>query len=617
MLAVDTETRSLIYREGVGTVFMIQWADATSEHFCSEGPGVWWQPFLDAIEHEDVLVFANASFDIHHLRASGIVDLLTSGHRCHDVTTLARVAIPGRFQYKLEGLGDDLLGGDSTVAQKALKEAAKRHKVQWTQEEKDYYGLWELEPRLMEQYGMEDVRLTYDLFKLIWARASVNDCEIYDFEIRQVAPILRRSERDGVLVDQERLAKLKAHLISERDEYRCQLIAAGMTDEALGGLVVEPDIDGDDQSELQVTKASSKALLADLLRIGVPLYRKTPKSGAINEKTGKRNPDQLAVNKDALKEFELRFPVVADLIAWRSCNQILRTFVTAMEKADPRVHTSFNQANARTSRMSSSKPNMQNLPRPGEEGEEMNEREQELALGVRRVIIPEPGNALLVADYASIEVMVMAHYIADEWLIHELEAGRDLYSLNAASVYALPYDQVAKDGKRADLRQKSKTTVLTCMYGGGAQLLSTRLGCSTAEAAEIKRETLGAIPGYWAFDKRVKAHVRARKFPHVVSILGRRLYVPRDKPYVALNTIVQGTSAEIMKLGMVAAAPVLAEYDSSIRLVVHDELVAEGPAGNAPAALVALCEAMENVYPLRPRLKVVGDWSCDSYAAAK
>lgn len=607
MLAFDTEATGLDHYAPDFKVFMIQWCGASGEQVCDESQGdTWAQPFLDAIAEEEVLVAANASYDIHALYASGIVDLLSGQWRVHDVLTLARVAVPGRFQYKLEGLGDDLLGADSTVAQRALKEAAKRHKIPWTLKNKDYYALWKAEPRLMEQYGMEDVRLAYDLFELIWNRASVTDSQVYDMEIKGVAPILRAAERDGVLVDKERLAALKARLIAERDELRCQLVAQGLTEEALGWEATD---------EAEAGKASAKALLADLLRIGIPLYRKTPKSGEINQKTGKRTPDQLAVNKDVLKEFKLRFPVVGDLLKWRAACKVLSTYVSALELADPRIHTSFSQAEARTGRMSASKPNVQNLPTVEEEREGQQRR-----VGVRDVLIPGPGNAFIVGDYKNIEVFMLAHYIADAELIAMLESGVDLYAMTAARVEQkrgnmLTYEECGKDGPNAALRQKAKTTALTAMYGGGARLLGVRLNIPTSDAADIKRETLDAIPGYWDLDARVKAAVRRRRFPHVVTLLGRRLYVPKD--YVALNTLLQGSSAEIMKLGMIAAAPAIAKFGYAVRLVVHDELVAEGPACHAPAALVALKAAMESVYPLKPRLMVSGDWSTDSYGAAK
>ncbi len=611
MLAVDTECRSLDYVDGEPRVFMCQWADAHGEHFCDENTG--WQPFLDAIAQHDTLVFANASFDIHHLRAAGIVDLLSSGHRCHDVLTLARVVIPGRFQYKLEGLGTDLLGADATEGQRALAEAAKRRKIKWTQKEKDYYGLWLLEPSLMERYGKEDVRLTLDLWKLVWSRASQADIDVYRMEIAGVAPILREAEHDGVLVNQERLARLKARLEGERDELRLKLLAQGITPEALG----QDAVGSDDEDEAQdKIAASSKALLRDILAAGVPLYRTTPKSGEINEKTGKRNPDQLAVNKDALTEFALSHPVVADLMAWRGKRQILATYVRPLELADPRVHTSFNQCEARTSRMSSSKPNCQNLPSSEDE-----RADGTYEIGVRDVLIPGPGNAFIVGDYSSIEVFMLAHYIADPDLSAFLAAGGDLYARVAAAVAktrglrGVTYESCCKGGKHVHLRDEAKTTALTSMYGGGARLLGTRLQVPTVEAARIKAETLDAIPGYWELDDRIKRKIQQRPWPYVTTLLGRRLYVPKD--YVGLNTLLQGSSAEIMKLGLIAAAPVLREFGYAARLVVHDELLAEGPAACAQEALPAMLRAMESVYPLNPALKSEGGWSLDSYGRAK
>ncbi len=365
--------------------------------------------------------------------------------------------------------------------------------------------------------------------------------------------------------------------------------------------------------------ASVKALREDLVAAGVPLYRMTPKG------------TQLAVNKDALTEFEGRHPVVTDLMAWRNRNLLLKTYVTALERADPRIHTSFNQVQARTSRMSASQPNVQNLPTTDKE-----RADGTYDIGVRHVLVPEPGEAFIVADFEGIEVRALVFYLhmirpyltaavarqVDD-LVAQLDAGMDLHQRTAWKVaqargeVGVKFEDFVKDGPRGKERDKAKVTTFTAMYGGGARLLATRLNVSVEEAAKIKAETLAAIPGYHALDARVKRAVRARKFPHVVSILGRRLYVPRDKPYVALNTIIQGTSAELMKLALVAAAPAIAEYGYRPLLVVHDELVAAGPADVAPEALSAMISAMEACYPLTPKLKATGKWSTDSYGKAK
>lgn len=624
LLTVDTETRGLIYREGVGSVFMVQWADAHREYVCTEDTG--WRPFLDAIaaNHDGLLVFANASFDMHHLRASGIIDLLAMpGIRCHDVITLARVCIPGRFGYKLEQLGTDLLGADTTVAQRELKAAAKKHGVRWTQKDKDYYGLWKLEPELMEKYGREDVRLTWDVWQKIWSRALKSDIEVYRMEIAEVAPLLRAAERDGVLVDTDKLAVLKARLLVERDALRESLLAGGFSEEALG--VELEDEDADDGADVEYGQANAQALRDNLLAIGVPLYRKTPSSGKPKKNkdgTPKRgadgkplvNPDIFAVNKDALQEFVKDYPVVRDLLDWRNRCKILTTYVGALERAYPRVHTWFNQVQARTSRMSSSSPNVQNLPVP---------EKDKTIIGVRDVLIPAPGNAFVVCDYEGIEVYTLAHFIADAELTSLLEAGVDMHQRTAFIVAlsrgekGITIDDFVKGGARDKDRTRAKVTTFTAMYGGGARLLSVRLGISVEEAAALKHEVLSAIPGYWEFDARIKHTVLRRSFPHVVTITGRRLHVPRDKPYVAMNTLIQGTAADLMKLGMIAAAPVMADLDYKIRLVVHDELVNEGPAACAPEALAAIIQSMESCYPLSPRLKVTGDWSTTSYGAAK
>lgn len=619
MLAFDTETRGLRYREGTQSVFMVQWADKWGEHFCDENTG--WQPFLDALATTDLLVAANASFDIHHLRASGIVDLLTSGHRVHDVTTLARVCIPGRFGYKLEQLGTDILGADATIAQRELKEAAKLHGISWTQKEKDYFGLWLLEPALMEKYGMEDVRLTYDLWTRIWSRALKSDIEVYRMEIAEVAPLLRAAERDGVLVDVPRLGELEDRLLRERDTLRSELVAGGFRESSLGAELVDED---DPDAPVEFGKATAAHLLEDLKALGVPLYRTTPSSGKPKMRKGEpvrdkdtgeilTNDDRLAVNADALREFKDTFPVVGSLLDWRNRCKVLTTYVGALREADPRVHTSFNQCAARTSRMSSSKPNMQNLPTPeAEKGK----------LGVRDVLIPAPGNAFLAADFDSIEVRALAHYICDPDLTAMLDAGLDLHQRTAWKVATAQgerceFNDFAKGGPRDKDRTRAKVTTFTSMYGGGARLLAVRLGVSVMEAARIKQETLDAIPGYWDFDARVKAQVARRGFPHVTTITGRRLHVPRDKPYVALNTLIQGTSAELMKLAMVAAAPVMAEYDWSIRLVVHDELLSEGPADVLDEVTPAIVNAMEGCYDLSPRLLVSAGSSTLSYGDAK
>lgn len=609
MLFADTETRSLLYKEGVRSVFSCQWADTRGEYWCDEDTG--FQPFLDALAEDDAVCFANASFDLHHLQASGICDLRAT-HRVHDVLTLARCALPGRFRYSLESLGTDLLGADATVAQRELADAAKQHGLPWTKEERDYYALWRAEPALMEKYGKEDVALARDVWQHVWSHREPWVDSIYRLEIADVAPVLRAAEWAGVRVHPERRDALEAKLIEERDDYRAKMLEAGISEAAIGAEIPEDDWEEDATPEFG--KASTIALREDLLALGVPLYRNTKRSGQprldketgepVRDKNGKitRTPVTLAVNKDALMEFVERFPVVSDLMEWRSRCKTLQTYIAALKRADPAIHPSFHQVAARTSRMSASNPNVQNLPRTE---------------GIRDVLVPAPGNAFLVADYSSIEVYVLAHMIGDPELIEKLEGGFDLYSMVAAEINGVPYSTVIKGGSNEAMRDQAKTVVLTSTYGGGARLIGNRLGISTEEAARIKGAALGAVVGFDYFNDGVQTAVKTRAFSHVKTLLGRVLAVPRDKPYVGLNSVVQGNAAELMKLGMVAAAKSLAPFGYMIKLVVHDEICAEGPAHLAEEAQCAIIEAMENCYPLRPALKVDAHWSSISYGAAK
>lgn len=616
MIYFDTETTGLNPWAKGFRVFSCQWGTEDGAlHWCDEDTG--FAGFLGAIRDTSELCAANASYDIHALRESGIVDLLETGHVVHDVLTLARVALPGRFAYGLKELGRDLLGADATKEQDALKAAAKEHGIPWTKENKDFYSLWRAEPSLMEEYGLQDITLTRQLWHKIWNKASPQAREVYRLET-QVATILREAEKHGVLVDKGSLTDLEVRLEHERDELRGKLVHHGLSDAALG--------DG-------VKPASSKALLADLLGAGIPLHqltamsnkivtRKDPATGrnvAVRDADGnaRRRPAVLAVSKDALAEFADSNPVVGDLLAWRNRCKTLSTYVNALKLADPEIHPSFKQTEARTSRMSCAHPNLQNLPS---------------TKGVREVLVPHPGNSFVVCDYDSIEVRVLAYYADNQELIDALETGLDLYSMNAAAVHGVPYETVIKGGASEHLRKMSKIAVLSLMYGSGAAKLGRTLNIPLEEAKALKQATLAAIPGYYPLAARIQAAVLSRgRQPYVETLTGRRLAIPRiakldaegnkidedTATHVALNSVIQGSAAELMKLGMIAAAPRARELGYRVVMVVHDELVLEGPTSCAEEALAATIEAMEGCFPLKPRPKVSGSHSNDSYGSSK
>lgn len=581
MLALDVETTGLDWSSPDFRVFLAQWTDGAGDRgYCDEDTG--WQPLLDVLARHRNLVGANFAFDEHALRAAGIIDLSERHHR-HDVLTLARITLPGRFQYGLKPLAVDLLSADAADEQTALKAAAGEHSIRWTKEDKDFHGLWRASPELMVKYGMADVDLTLQLWNLLYGRASAKDLAVYELEISKVSPILRESERRGILVDKTRLVALERELERERDELQATLIAGGITPRALG-------IDRATAKEVKAGSGSAASLLADLQSAGVPLYRKTPKG------------NKLSVDADSLNEFKGSHPIVGDLLEWRRRNKTLSTYVAALHRAAPNIHPTVRQAEARTSRMSYANPNLQNLP---------------TTKGIRDVLVPAPGNAFIVADFDSIEIYVLAYYLNDAGLIEKLQAGMDFHSLTAAAVFGGKYEDYLKGGPNDKLRSKAKTTAFSLIYGAGARLISIRLGISIEEASALKAKVIAAIPGYARFDAKIKADMRRRYPPYVTTILGRRLAVPKDKEYVATNSLVQGSAAEIMKLGMVAAAEAVKPFGAHVAFVVHDEVIVEGPERYADEIMAATIDAMQTCYPLRPSLKATAHWSAVSYGAAK
>ncbi len=587
-LAIDTETRGLDWWLPEHHAFLASWSTADRDAVAAlpnAARDPRWAELQPLLNAAGVLLFANASFDIHMLRASAGIDLLARDELViHDVQTLARVVMPERGYkgYKLKDLGVALLSADAKAEQDELKRLCKELGIRTLKSTGAYYALWRAFPEQLEAYAMKDTRMTWDLWTNLLARSSQTDRNVYEFEMA-VAPLLRRAEARGIKTDIGRAAVLRARLEGDQEELHGE-ISQWFTAKALGD-------DGE--------PANRAELLQCILDLGVPLYRRTKKT------------NQIALDADALREFEDRFPQLGSYMEWRKLGKVLATYVPAMERGH--IHTSISQCAARTSRMSSSRPNMQNLPR--------NDKKLQPEQQVRGVFVPAPGNAFVVVDYDSIEVRVLAHYLKDEGLLYDLANGMDLHSMIAyearsalGGVSSCRVDY-RKDGPEDHIRTLAKTTVFSALYGAGAPLLSRRLGVSMEEASRIRSAVLDAIPNYWDLYDRVAA--QRRKTGCLRTITGRRLDVPGNKQHLFVNSIVQGSASEIMKMGLVAAAPVQARFGYQPLLVVHDELLSEGPADQAEACLAATITAMEGAFALRTPLKATGSWSTDSYASAK
>jgi DNA polymerase-1 len=290
------------------------------------------------------------------------------------------------------------------------------------------------------------------------------------------------------------------------------------------------------------------------------------------------------------------------LMEYRQLEKLRSTYVEALPKlVNPetgRIHTSFNQTVAATGRLSSSDPNLQNIPIRTDLGRE-----------IRKGFVPDEGLSFLAADYSQIELRVMAHFSGDQAFVQAFEKGIDVHKQTASVIFDVPVDQVTPD-----MRARAKTINFATLYGQGDFSLARQLGISRREAREFIEEYFRRFSGVRAFlDEQVGL---ARDRGYVETLSGRRRYVPELKSRnwnirqfgerVAQNTPIQGTAADLIKRAMIDVHRTLRERASPARLLlqVHDELLFEVPDDQVHEVGKLVKSKMENAMSLRVPLVV-------------
>lgn len=323
---------------------------------------------------------------------------------------------------------------------------------------------------------------------------------------------------------------------------------------------------------------------------------------------GKRTPKgQLSTDASVLERLRDRHPIVAAILSWRELDKLHSTYLEALPRqvdpADGRVHTTFNQTGAATGRISSANPNLQNIP-----------ARTELGRRIRRAFVPgSPDQRLLVADYSQIELRILAHLAQDEGLRAAFESGQDIHAATAAAVYGLPLDQVDPQ-----TRNRAKAVNYGLAYGMNAYGLASRLEITPDEAQAF-------IDAYFASFPRIKEYLdrqvaRATADGFTETLLGRRRYIPElqsSNPRVremgrrmALNAPIQGSAADVFKLGMLRVDRALraSDLDCHMLLTVHDELVFEVEAARVEEAAALVKAEMEAAYELSVPLRADVGW---------
>jgi DNA polymerase-1 len=310
---------------------------------------------------------------------------------------------------------------------------------------------------------------------------------------------------------------------------------------------------------------------------------------------------------DVLEGLRGRHEIVDLILEQRQLSKLLSTYVDALPSmVNPRtgrLHTSFNQAGAETGRLSSSAPNLQNIPVRSEVGRE-----------IRRAFVAEEGWRLLSADYSQVELRILAHISGDEYLLAAFARGEDIHASAASKVYGIPISQVSKEQ-----RAVAKMMNFATSYGVSAFGLAQRTGLPQAEAAQFMDRYFTTYPGVKKYLDATKAY--AREHGYVETLLGRRRFFPvlnttatgsqayairQAAERAAINHPIQGTAADIIKIAMVHLHRALQEEGCKARITlqVHDELVLEVPAEELAPVSRLVRETMEGAYDLDAPLKV-------------
>jgi DNA polymerase-1 len=391
-------------------------------------------------------------------------------------------------------------------------------------------------------YAAEDADITLQLHQALWPRleqAPRLTTLFRDIEMPLV-PVLSRMECHGVLVDADMLAAQSQELARRMAEIEHE--AFEVAGEAFN--LSSP-------KQIQV-------ILFD--KQGLPVRKKTPKGAP-------------STAEEVLQELALDYPLPGLILNYRSMSKLKSTYTDKLPKRidlhSGRVHTSYHQAVASTGRLSSSEPNLQNIPIRSKEGRR-----------IRQAFVAPPGCRLLAADYSQIELRIMAHLSGDEGLLKAFAAGEDIHRATAAEVFGVPLQQVDDEQRRS-----AKAINFGLIYGMSAFGLARQLGIPRIAAQEYVDRYFERYPGVRAFMDRTRE--QAREQGYVETVFGRRLYLPeinhrnaQRRQYAertAINAPMQGTAADIIKRAMIAVDEWIETSTLEISLVmqVHDELVFE------------------------------------------
>ena len=433
----------------------------------------------------------------------------------------------------------------------------------------------DLPPSKVYEYACEDADVTLKLKNIFEPKLKEEGClDLFrDIEMPLV-PVLAWMEHNGVCIDTEAL----------RDTSKLYTEKMNQLEEEIHALAGEP-----------FNIASPK-------QVGEVLFEKL----RISNKPKKTKTGQYVTSEEVLESLRSRHPIVEKILEHRGLKKLLGTYIDALPKlinpATGHIHTSFNQTVTATGRLSSSNPNLQNIPVRGEEGKE-----------IRKAFVPEPGCEFFSADYSQIELRIMAHLSGDPHMIEAFREGHDIHAATAAKIYKKTIEEVTREE-----RSRAKTANFGIIYGITAFGLAERLDISRTDAKEL-------IESYFATYPKVKEYMQqsiytAREKGYTETIYHRRCYL-RDinshnavvRGYAernAINAPIQGSAADIIKIAMIAIARRFRKEGlrSKMILQVHDELNFSVYPEEKERVQQIVVEEMERACPMQVPLEADYGW---------
>lgn len=316
----------------------------------------------------------------------------------------------------------------------------------------------------------------------------------------------------------------------------------------------------------------------------------------LDSKHKKSKSGSYSTSEEVLLSIKDKHPVVGLILTYRELKKLISTYIAALptyiNPTTGKIHTTYNQTTTATGRLSSSNPNLQNLPIRSERGQL-----------IRRAVIPDEGCMFLSADYSQIELRLMAHFSQDPHLLHAFHSGQDIHAATAAKIFGIPIEQVTKDQRR-----QAKTANFGIIYGISAFGLSQQLDCSRTEAKALIDGYFAAFPGVIDFIERQKE--LARNTGYAITLFGRKRYLPdilsrnaTVRSFAernAVNSPIQGTAADIIKMAMVTINRRLKEEGLKAKMImqVHDELNFNVPMDEVERVKQIVVNEMQNVVHL-------------------